>query len=111
MGGNQQNSQQCVAETYKTLRFAARAKDIVINVEKNMSHKLDGGDSSKMIQELNEIISKQRQEIIKLQSNTGVSSKEFENSRIVQLESENRVLIEKLDHLTRLTDLQKQKRQ
>ena len=76
-----------------------------------MSHKLDGGDSSKMIQELNEIISKQRQEIIKLQSNTGVSSKEFENSRIVQLESENRVLIEKLDHLTRLTDLQKQKRQ
>ena len=35
-----------------------------------MSHKLDGGDSSKMIQELNEIISKQRQEIIKLQSNT-----------------------------------------
>ena len=47
-----------------------------------------------MIQELNEIISKQRQEIIKLQSNTGVSSKEFENSRIVQLESENRVLIE-----------------
>ena len=70
MGGNQQNSQQCVAETYKTLRFAARAKDIVINVEKNMSHKLDGGDSSKMIQELNEIISKQRQEIIKLQSNT-----------------------------------------
>lgn len=107
MGGNQQNSQQCVAETYKTLRFAARAKDIVINVEKNMSHKLDGSDSSKMIQELNEIISKQRQEIIKLQSNTGVSSKEFENSRIVQLESENRVLIEKLDHLTRLTDLQK----
>lgn len=107
MGSNQQNSQQCVAETYKTLRFAARAKDIVINVERNMSQKLEGGDSSRMIQELNEIISKQRQEIIKLQSSTSASLKEFESSRIIQLESENRVLIEKLDHLNRLTDLQK----
>ena len=107
MGSNQQNSQQCVAETYKTLRFAARAKDIVINVERNMSQKLEGGDSSRMIQELNEIISKQRQEIIKLQSSTSASLKEFESSRIIQLESENRGLIEKLDHLNRLTDLQK----
>ncbi|KAF6063988.1 Kinesin motor domain family protein [Candida albicans] len=37
----------------------------------------------------------------------GCIIEKFENSRIVQLESENRVLIEKLDHLTRLTDLQK----
>ncbi|RCK55290.1 Kinesin-like protein KIP2 [Candida viswanathii] len=109
MGGNQQSAQQCVAETYKTLRFAARAKDIVINVERNTGRRLDG-DSARMIQELNSIIEQQRQEIAKLQ-NSGASmlapSADLESARVVQLEAENRVLYEKLDHFTRLTDLQK----
>ena len=62
MGGNQQSVQQCVAETYKTLRFAARAKDIVINVERNTGRRMDG-DSAKMIQELNSIIEQQNKKL------------------------------------------------
>ncbi|KAL6449936.1 KIP2 Kinesin-like protein KIP2 [Candida maltosa Xu316] len=113
MGGIQSNVQQCVAETYKTLRFAARAKDIVINVEKNTGRKLDG-DSAKMIQELNSVIEQQRQEIMKLQNQNiaAVTTPQsfddvMDNPRIIQLESENRILMEKLDHFTRLNDLQK----
>lgn len=111
MGGNQQSVQQCVAETYKTLRFAARAKDIVINVERNTGRRMDG-DSAKMIQELNSIIEQQKQEIMKLQRNNSPNSMfapsaGIEGTRVVELEAENRVLREKLDHFSRLTDLQK----
>ena len=112
MGGNQQSAQQWVSETYKTLRFAARAKDIVINVERNNGKRLDS-DSAKMIQELNGIIEQQKQEIMKLQNDNINSNSMYvpsfglETARITELEAENKILYEKLDHFSRLTDLQK----
>ncbi|KAK6465004.1 kinesin motor domain-containing protein [Scheffersomyces coipomensis] len=111
-------NQSFVAETYNTLRFATRAKDIIITVEKNSTSKLSDSDSFKIIEELKRTIENQNNEItiLKLNTNndshnTSPSSSEdypmIDNSRLSDLEAENRILHEKLEHFTRLTDLQK----
>ncbi|KAG7193670.1 uncharacterized protein KQ657_000355 [Scheffersomyces spartinae] len=111
---------QYVSETYNTLRFAARAKDIVMNVESNKSTRLGpGGDSDRFIADLQRTIESQRLEINMLKVNLSISSNIStetlvgNNNNTVNLESyaeieaENKVLNEKLEHLTRLTNLQK----
>ncbi|CAK9439628.1 uncharacterized protein LODBEIA_P37280 [Lodderomyces beijingensis] len=110
---------QSVSETYKTLRFAARAKDIVISVEKN-GFKMAGGDNEAHVQrelaQLNYTIEQQRQEIMLLRAAQSPSldspfyasdSPRSPSITEQQLREENRVLMDKLDHLTRLTDLQR----
>lgn len=107
---------QYVSETYNTLRFAARAKDIVMNVESNKSTRLPGGDSDKLIAELQRTVESQRLEINMLKLNLSIASNmstetlvgNFANMEsYAEIEAENKLLNEKLEHLTRLTDLQK----
>ncbi|KAI5952295.1 KIP2 [Candida jiufengensis] len=107
---------QSVSETYKTLRFAARAKNIVINVEKNVTKSIETNDleALKLIQDLNNTIEQQKKEIFILKSSsTNPNNNDIftssSSSNIVEqeLRSENKVLLEKLDHLNKLTDLQK----
>mgnify|MGYP000235902248 CR=1 FL=1 len=107
--GSNAIAQQAVSETYKTLRFAARAKDIVINVEKNVGRGIELSDpeTTKLIQELNNTIEQQRQDLLMLKSN-GCSGNALNlNASINSLRAETSVLLEKISHLTRLTDLQK----
>ncbi|KAG7662273.1 KIP2 [[Candida] subhashii] len=93
-------------ETYKTLRFAARAKDIVISVERNKSTRVNGGADAKMIMELQQVINQQRQELDVLRhSQRSISEGGGDSYRVNELEAENKTLREKIDHLTRLTDL------
>lgn len=109
LGSNQLSvNQQFVSETYNTLRFAARAKDIVMTVNTNKKQSLADGESQKIIDELRRTIETQKNEIqmLKLHS-SAASSNSGANGRVTELEAEIRVLNEKLDHLTRLTDLQK----
>lgn len=113
---------QFVSETYNTLRFAARAKDIVINVQKNKLSLLGDGDSMKVIEDLRRTVENQRSEINMLKHHNNYSNNNNNNnpntmqidetiiggpSTVLQLESENRMLHERLEHLIRLTDLQK----
>lgn len=114
LGSNQQTvNQQFVSETYNTLRFAARAKDIVMTVNTNKKQSLGDGEALKLIDELRKTIDNQKNELqlLKLQSSVRVASGGYggvaSNGRVAELEAENRVLKEKLEHLTRLTDLQK----
>lgn len=117
LGSNQQAvNSQFVSETYNTLRFAARAKDIVMTVNTNKKQSLGDGESVKMIDELKKTVETQKNEIqlLKLQNGLNLSNGgsalgngNASLGRIAELEAENRVLREKLEHLTRLTDLQK----
>lgn len=108
-------NQQFVSETYNTLRFAARAKDIVMTVNTNKKQTLGDGEAQKIIQELKKTVESQKNEIqlLKLQANTRTLSGgllQTDNTRRIaelELEAETRVLQEKVEHLTRLTDLQK----
>lgn len=109
--GSNATAQQAVSETYKTLRFAARAKDIVINVEKNVGRSIELSDTetTKIIQELNNTIEQQRHELLLLKSNNVEGMYALDTSVVSDnaLRAENKVLMEKINHLTRLTDLQK----
>lgn len=124
LGTSQANSpQQYTSETYNTLRFAARAKDIVMNVDLNKKSALTDADSLQIMEELRKTIQEQKSEIQMLKmlggtghgsvSNSSTSSGSMDgvltekDVKIAQLESEIRILNEKLEHLTRLTDLQK----
>lgn len=107
---------QFVSETYNTLRFAARAKDIVVNVQKNKLTLLGEADSMKTIEDLRRTVENQKAEIAMLKTNGSMNSMHIDEGnsnlnlnlgRVHQLESENRILTERLEHLTRLTDLQK----
>lgn len=127
------------SETVNTLRFAAKAKNVTLNVSK---HELvgAGGNSDKIIEKLQTTIEKQKAEIDLLKasqslnnlsisnnnnadstnqrtstssfsslSTTTPSSPLLENSEhlkteIAQLRSENRILNEQHEHLTRLND-------
>lgn len=106
-------NQQFVSETNNTLRFAARAKDIVMTVKTNKKQTLGDGEAQKIIQDLKKTMESQKNEIqlLKLQTTTkslsGGSSQPDNSGRIAELEAENRVLHEKVEHLTRLADLQK----
>ncbi|EGW32734.1 uncharacterized protein SPAPADRAFT_49688 [Spathaspora passalidarum NRRL Y-27907] len=108
MGSVTNNQSQFAAETYKTLRFAARAKNIVINVDRNKSTMLSNGETAKLIQDLNMIIARQKGEIdiLKNAQANGISYA-GDDSRILELEAENKILLERIDHFTRLTDLQR----
>lgn len=109
---NNINSQQFVGETYNTLRFAARAKDIVISVNKNKQNFSGRKSDSKTIEELRKLIETQKNEIsmLKLQAlnNERVSyphnDKDF---KLAQLIAENKLLNEKYEHSLRLNDIQK----
>ncbi|EGV61951.1 hypothetical protein CANTEDRAFT_125333 [Yamadazyma tenuis ATCC 10573] len=102
---------QFVAETYNTLRFAARAKDVVINVQKNKSTLIGEGDSARLVEELRRTVEIQSNEIFMLRNSDNPNAMQVDdqpsNHRTTELEIENKVLYEKLEHLTRLTDLQK----
>ncbi|RLV91492.1 Kinesin-like protein KIP2 [Spathaspora sp. JA1] len=100
------NQNQFAGETYKTLRFAARAKNIVINIDRSKSTTILGNnETTKLIQDLNMIISRQKIEIEMLKNSSVGSTNE--DSRIFELESENKILLERIDHFTRLSDLQR----
>ncbi|KAI5948714.1 KIP2 [Candida theae] len=109
--GSNATAQQTVSETYKTLRFAARAKDIVINVEKNVGRGIEVTDpeTSKLIQELNNTIEQQRHELLMLKSSGYTDTSSPVDTSVLDnaLKAENKVLMEKVTYLSRLTDLQK----
>jgi hypothetical protein len=103
-----------VSETYNTIRFAARAKDIVINVSRNKSTAFGEGEAAKLIEELKRTIENQKNELAlyKLSGPQAVPtipsmSSIQNNSRLIELEAENAVLNEKLQHFNRLVDLQR----
>lgn len=103
---------QFVSETYNTLRFAARAKDIVINVQKSKSTISGDADSARIINELRKTIELQKSEINQLKSGNLNSNNlmlvdEPSNPLLILLESENRMLNDRVEHLNRLNDLQK----
>lgn len=107
--GSASNNQQFVSETYNTLRFAARAKDIVMHVDINRKTSVVDSDAAKVIELLRATVEQQRQEIhmLKLHSDGPATSLVEKDMQISLLQAEIRVLHEKLEHLTRLTDLQK----
>lgn len=110
---NSAHSQQFISETYNTLRFAARAKDIVINVNKNQQSSIGGAETARLIEELKKTIENQKNEIsmLKLHSSDDTNMDNSvileKNMKIAQVVAENQILTEKLEHLTRLNDLQK----
>lgn len=110
---NSVHSQQFISETYNTLRFAARAKDIVINVNKNQQSSIGGAETARLIEELKTTIENQKNEIsmLKLHSSDDTNMDNSvileKNMKIAQVVAENQILTEKLEHLTRLNDLQK----
>lgn len=111
---NSVHSQQFISETYNTLRFAARAKDIVINVNKNQQSSIGGAETARLIEELKKTIENQKNEISMLKLNSSDDTNMDNNSAILeknmklaQVVAENQILTEKLEHLTRLNDLQK----
>ncbi|CAK7891438.1 kinesin-like protein Kip2p [[Candida] anglica] len=110
------SNNQFISETYNTLRFAARARNIVMNVSRNKSSSLgESPETLKLIEELRRTVETQKTELQLLQNHngmTGISNNTStglteQNLKISQLEGENAILNEKLEHLTRLTDLQK----
>ncbi|EDK44343.1 conserved hypothetical protein [Lodderomyces elongisporus NRRL YB-4239] len=131
---------QSVSETYKTLRFAARAKNIITNVEKNsIRSEYNDLEVQRLIRELNNTIELQKQElmVLKAASTTNVLSpppllntsqlqsasssaattttnnnnNNNNNDTLLlveqELRAENKILMDKVEHLTRLTDLQR----
>lgn len=111
--------QQCVTETSNTLRFAARAKDIVMDVSRAKKTALAGSEAAKIIAELRSTVLAQQQQIetLKLENllKQGANSSSLslglslviDRSAVAALEAEVRVQNEKIEHLHRLNDLQK----
>jgi hypothetical protein len=105
-------SHSALAETINTVRFAARAKNITLNVRK---HETDiTTEKDRIIEKLKLQVEKQQDEIqsMKLKksislnsigSSEGVASDDV-NQQIAQLTAENRILVERLEHFTRLSD-------
>lgn len=107
-------------ETISTLRFAARAKNIIVSVKRNE----ESGDSTRIIEKLMFQLEAQKIEIAKLKaanktteklssisiSKNGIPIEPDSDSsvqyltQIVQLEAENKILHERVEHLTRLCD-------
>lgn len=121
---NTSSNQHFISETYNTLRFAARAKDIVMHVNTNKKNALSDAESHKIIEELKMTIDAQKNEInmlklygsnkrslsgcsISLNSGTNSVIMVEKDVKIAQLEAEIKILNEKLEHFSRLTDLQK----
>ncbi|OBA20764.1 kinesin-domain-containing protein [Metschnikowia bicuspidata var. bicuspidata NRRL YB-4993] len=109
--------QQIVTETNNTLRFAARAKDIVLDVSKNKKLALSSQDSARIIDELRQTVDAQKQQIhhLKLGQQFACASlplgsmDEIPIDRIAMadLEAQIKVQNERIEHLNRLNDLQK----
>lgn len=107
LGSNQSTlNQQFISETYNTLRFAARAKDIVMTVKANEKHSVTDAETQKIVAELQKTIDSQKNEIqmLKMAPRTATSVTEVHSAEI---QAEMSILNEKLEHLTRLNDLQK----
>lgn len=107
LGSNQAAvNQQFITETYNTLRFAARAKDIVITVKTNKKQALTDTETQRLLDELRQTVETQKNEIqmLKLTPRSESSASDVETAG---LRAEISVLNEKLEHLTRLNDLQK----
>ncbi|KAM9912457.1 hypothetical protein OXX69_002553 [Metschnikowia pulcherrima] len=114
LGTNQPHSDsQLITETSNTLRFAARAKDIVMDVSKNRKTAISSSDSSRIIEELRQTVDTQKRQIESLKSSVSPSASMSpvesctDPSVAAELEAEIQVQNEKIEHLTRLTDLQK----
>lgn len=105
---NPSMSLQSVSETYNTLRFAARAKDIVMNVNTNKKVNLGNPDSQRIIEQLRETIENQKKEIttLKLTAQTSPGDQEAHRSLLADLQAELRVQNDRIEHLTKLTDIQ-----
>lgn len=92
-------NQHFVTETYNTLRFAARASNIVMTVKSN-----ERAPDLRAVEELRRVVEAQKQEIALLRM---AQSGSRENVEAARLSGELVVLHEKIAHLTRLNDLQK----
>lgn len=109
MGLNQTAlNNQFATETYNTLRFAARSKDIVVTVNANEKHMINGSDTQRLIIELKRTVEEQKLEIqsLRLRSAENFSGAGTDGA-IAEYQSEIMLLNEKLEHLNRLTDLHK----
>jgi protein tyrosine phosphatase (PTP) superfamily phosphohydrolase (DUF442 family) len=96
-------------ETLSTLRFAARAKNIVVMAKRN---DVDT-DSRAIIEKLQSQIAQQKLEIQQLRgavsdaslpSPSSTTSLSQSMNHVAQIEAENRILHERVEHLTRLCD-------
>ncbi|KAH3679005.1 hypothetical protein WICPIJ_008746 [Wickerhamomyces pijperi] len=120
-----QTQPAALAETVNTMRFAARAKNINLNVKKN---EVDlSSDKDRMIEKLRTQLESQTKELQLLKSSKNgannsastvqgyyssetvmgqadVSQVTELKEQISQLDSENRILIERLEHLKRLNE-------
>lgn len=106
-------SQNALAETVNTVRFAARAKNISLSVRK---HEVDlTSEKDRMIEKLKIQVERQNEEIISLKNKrTCYTDKDNEvndmaidvrsNEEFAQLSAENRILVERLEHYKRLID-------
>lgn len=111
--GSGLTNQHRISETYNTLRFAARAKDIVVSVNKNQMN-IDE-DLLRLVETLRRTIETQKNEITMLKQSSTFSGETNGNSvelqqkemQIGQLQAELAVCNERLEHFARLTDLQK----
>lgn len=101
-------SQQSVSETYNTLRFAARAKDIVVSVEANRRVGLGYSENQRLVEHLRETIDAQKKEItaLKLSSASFSGDEQTNKSLLAPLQAELQMQNERIEHLTKLTDIQ-----
>ncbi|KAH3678402.1 hypothetical protein WICMUC_001419 [Wickerhamomyces mucosus] len=110
--------QAAFAETVNSVRFAARAKNINLTVKK---HEIDmTSEKDRIIEKLKYQVENQAKEIENLKTNsqattldvsvlgTDSNNTHFLNdevkTQIIQLNAENKILIERLEHYKRLTD-------
>uniref|UniRef100_A0A060TD55 Kinesin-like protein n=1 Tax=Blastobotrys adeninivorans TaxID=409370 RepID=A0A060TD55_BLAAD len=94
-----QTAPSAYTETVSTLRFAARARNVSVNVKRNDDE--DFGDLSgarATIESLMHQVAAQKLEIEQLKAASR------ESNHVAQLEAENKVLHERVEHLTRLCD-------
>lgn len=107
-----QSTSSAYIETVSTLRFAARAKNIVVSAKRN--DEIMDSNSSKTIEKLMQQVAAQKLEIEQLRVVTGGKSTGTTGGSprsgssfpqiISQLEAENKILNERVEHLTRLCD-------
>lgn len=105
-------SNTALAETINTVRFAARAKNITLTVRK---HETDTStEKDRVIEKLKIQVERQQEEIASLKSQKTISLSTIQASeglvpedikeQITELTAENKILMERVEHFTRLTD-------
>lgn len=104
-------NQQFVTETLNTLRFAARAKHIVMTVKPPKKHGLADPDAARMIDDLRRTIESQKMELdlLRMHGASSVPDVAFgaSSAKLTEAAAEIKMLQEKLEHLTRLSDIHK----